>query len=200
MKKVSMEDDTGVSQGNPAPSCHWSFNRSHEFHHASGDAASLVRRPNRCLLRRHVSVIDDPSGNWSSRLDRMFYGQTAIEQSAAPSPEGDYVLFHVPVRAEDGTALYVAGFAFPAGSLLPASAELQLAARTIVQAVEPERTRATRFLHDGVAQSLSGTGLHLELLKLEIQAQSSEALKRTTEFQRSLEEVLKLIREFNAPE
>jgi len=42
--------------------------------------------------------------------------------------------------------------------------------------------------------------LQLELLQLEIQAQSAEALQRTAEIQKSLEEVLKLIREFNAPE
>lgn len=200
MKKASQEDETGVSQGKSLPSCHWSFNRAHEFHHIAGDTASLFHRPAADLWRKHVSIIDDPLGTWTARLDRMFRGQAPIERSTAPGLEGEYVVFHVPVRANDGAASYLAGFAFQARPLLPAATELELAAHATVQAVEPERTRTTRFLHDVVAQSLSGTGLQLELLKLEIQAETAEALKRAGEIQKSLEEVLKLIREFNVPE
>jgi signal transduction histidine kinase len=201
MKKASVENDTGVCRGDPFPSCHWSFNSAHKFHHIAGDAASIFHRPAADLWRRHVSIIDDPSGTWAARLNRMFQGQAPMEQSTAPGPDGEYVLFHVPVRGDDDTVIFVAGFAFPAGPLLPgAAAELQLAARATVQAVEVKRTRTTRLLHDVVAQSLSGAGLQLELLKLEIQAQSADALQRTAEIQKSLEEVLKLIREFNAPE
>ena len=187
-------------QGKPAPSCQWSFNRSHEFHHVSGDTTGLFHRLTADLSRRHVSIIDDPPGTWSACLDRMFQGDAPIEQWIAAGPAGEYAVFHIPVRAGDGTVLYVAWFAFPAGSPLPAAPELESAADATLQAVESERTRATRFLHDVVAQSLSGTGLQLELLQLEIQAQSAEALQRTAEIQKSLEEVLKLIREFNAPE
>jgi len=189
-----------VFQRNPAPSCQWSFNRLHEFHHISGDSLGLFHRLPTDLARRHVSIIDDPPGTWSARLDRMFLGRAPIDQWMAAGPGGQCAVVQVPVHAADGTVLYVAGFAFPAGSPLPAAPELELAAAAILQVVESERTRATRFLHDVVAQSLSGTGLQLELLQLEIQAQSAEALKRTAEIQRSLEELLKLIREFNAPE
>jgi len=200
MSYASAQGNTGVFQGNHAPSCHWSFNSAHEFHHVSGDAVSLFGRPAADLRRRHVSIIDDPSGTWSARLDRMFQRQTPIEQSAAPGPEREYTLFHVPVHADHGAAIYVAGFAFPAGSPLPCATELEWAAYAILQALDLERTRATRFLHDVVAQSLSGTGFQIELLKPEIHAQSAQALKRTLEIQKSLDEVLKLIREFNAPE
>jgi hypothetical protein len=200
MKNASAQGNTGVSQGNPLPLCHWSFNRAHEFHHVSGDAVSLFGRPAADLRRRHVSMIDDPSGSWSARLDRMFQRQSPIEQSAAPGPEGEYALLHVPVHADHGAAIYVAGFAFPAGSPLPCATQIEWAANAILQALDLERTRATRFLHDVVAQSLSGTGFQLKLLKPEIHAQSAEALKRTLEIQKSLDEVLKLIREFNAPE
>jgi len=195
-----VHDDIGVSQGNPAPLCQWIFNRLHEFHHVSGDSTGLFHRLPADLSRCHVSIVDDPPGTWSARLDRMFLGRDSIEQSIAAGPAGEYAVFHVPVRAGDGTLLYVAGFAFPAGSPLPAAPELELAAATMLQVVESERTRATRFLHDVVAQRLSGTGFQLELLQLEIQAQSAEALKRTAEIQKSLEEALKLIREFNSPE
>ena len=200
MKKASLDDDTGVPQGNSLPSCHWSFNSAHKFHHIAGDAASIFHRPAADLWRRHVSIVDDPSGTWPVRLNRMFQGQAPMEQSTAPGPDGEYVLFHVPIRGDDDTVIFVAGFAFPAGPLLPAATELLLAAHATVQAVEVKRTRTTRLLHDVVAQSLSGAGLQLELLKLEIQGQSADALKRAGEIQKSLEEVLKFVREFNAPE
>jgi signal transduction histidine kinase len=200
MSNASAHDDIGVSQGTAEPSCQWSFNRAHEFHHVSGDSTGLFHRLPIDLSRRHVSIIDDPPGTWSARIDRIFQGDAPMEQSLLAGPAGEYAVFHIPVRAGDGTVLYVAGFAFPADSALPAAPELELAAATILQVVDSERTRATRFLHDVVAQSLSGTGFQLELLQLEIQAQSAEALKRIAEIQRSLEEVLKLIREFNSPE
>ena len=200
MSNASIHDDTGVSQESPAPSCQWSFNRLHEFHHVSGDSTGLFHRPPSDLSRRHVSIVDDPRGTWSARLDRMFRSGAPIEQWITAGLAGEYAMLHVPVRAGDGTVLYVVGFAFRAGSPLPAAPELELAAAATLQAVESERTRASRFLHDVVAQSLSGTGLQLELLQLEIQAHSAETLRRAAEIQKSLEEVLKLIREFNAPE
>lgn len=199
MKRARVEDNTGVSQGKPVPSCQWSFNRAHEFHHVGGDTVSLFGRRATDLWHRHVSLIDDTSGSWSARLDRMFQGQDALEQSSA-GPKGEYALFHILVRGDDGMVTHVAGFAFPAGSPIPAAAELQLAASAVLQALKPERTRVTRFLHDIVAQSLSGTGFQLEALILEIQAQSAEAPARATEIQRSLDDVLRLIRKFNAPQ
>jgi len=187
---------TKVSHTNLTPVCQWSFNRAHQFHHVSGDSNGLFRRPAADLSRQHVSVIDDPSATWAARLDRMFLGAASLEQSAA----GDYALFHVPVTAQDGSVQYIAGFAFPARSTLPAASELALAAAAVLQVVESERTRSTRFLHDIVAQSLSGTGLQLELLQLEIRAQGAETPKHAAEIQKSLEQVLNLVREFSAPE
>jgi len=199
MKKASLEDDTGVSQGKPVPSCQWSFNRAHEFHHVSGDTVPVFGRHAADLAHRHVSIIDHPPGVWSARLERLFRGQEAMEESSAGA-KVEYTLRHVPVRASDGMVRYVAGFAFPAGSPIPASTELVFAATAALQALESERIRINRFLHDVVAQTLSGTGFQLESLMLEIQAQSAEAASRAAEIQRSLDQLLQLIRRFNAPE
>jgi len=187
---------TNVSHMNLTPVCQWSFNRAHQFHHVSGDSAELFRRPPADLSRQHVSLIDDPRATWAGRLDRMFRGQNSIEQSAA----GEYCLFHIAVAAQDGAVRYIAGFAFRARSALPAASELELAAAAVLQVVESERAHATRFLHDIVAQSLSGTGLQLELLQLEIRARGAETLKHAVEIQKSLEQVLNLVREFSAPD
>ena len=200
MSSAFVHGDSGVFGEAPVPVCQWSFNRAHQFHHVGGDSAGFFDRPPAELLHRHVSTIDDPQGSWSARLNRMFLGQARIEQWSAAMVGGDYALFHIAVGGHDGEVTYVAGFAFPAKLALPAPSELELAAVTALQAVESERTRATRFLHDVVAQSLSGTGLQLELLQLEIRARNGEGLKCAAEIQQSLEEVLKLIREFNTPE
>lgn len=197
MSNVREHDDTSASRRDRLPVCQWSFNRAHQFHHIGGDSAGLFDRLPAELLRRHVSLIDDPQGNWSARLNRMFLGQTAIERWIG---RGEQALIHVPIRGKEGTVTYAAGFAFPAGSAIPDASELEFAAAVTLQALGTERMRATRFLHDVVAQTLSGTGLQLELLLSEIRAGNAEALKRTTDIQQSLEQVLKLIREFNAPD
>ncbi len=200
MSKSSVHDRTGVFQGNFTPACQWSFNRAQEFHHVSGDSQAIFALPPAELIRKPVFLIDDSARSWSKRLDRAFSGGTPIEQWTDARPGGEYVLAHVPVHAHDGSVRYIAGFAFPTGSPAPAPAELELAASAALQCVETERTRANRFLHDVVAQSLSGAGLQLELLQLELGPRKTSALERVSQIQQSLDELLRLLREFNAPE
>jgi signal transduction histidine kinase len=197
MSNASEHIDASASQGDRVPVCQWSFNRAYQFHHVGGDAAGVFDRVPAELLRRHVSLIDDAQGSWASRLHRMFSGQTAIERWTG---RGGQAFIHVPVRDKDRAVAYTVGFAFPAGSASPHASELEFAAALSLQALETERMRVTRFLHDVVAQTLSGTGLQLELLLAEIRAGNASALKRATDIQQSLEQVLELIREFNAPD
>ena len=189
-----------MSQTYSSPSCQWSFNRARDFHHVSGDSAAVFHQNAAELTRRHVSNIDDAQGTWAARLDRIFRGHADAERSDAHGPEGAFALFHLPVSGPDGSVLYVAGFAFPAQAPLPPAAELALAAVAALAVVQSERARATRFLHDVVAQSLSGAGLQLELLQLEIHALSAELFQRALEIQKSLDEVLKRIRDFSDPD
>lgn len=200
MSSAAVHSDADAPQGGRVPACQWSFNRARQFHHISGDSLGFFHHPPAELLRRHVSIIDDSQGTWSIRLDRMFSGQAAIDQWTDASSEGEYVFILIPVHADDAAVIYTAGFGYRGGASFPAASELELAAIATLQVVETERARATRFLHDVVAQSLSGTGLQLELLQLEIRARNAEALKRAAEIQQSLEEVLKLVREFSAPQ
>lgn len=200
MSNAAAHGDIGVSQQGRGPVCQWSFNRAHQFHHVSGDSAGLFHRPAAGLLRQHVSVIDDAQRSWSTGLDRLFSGETHLEQWTAASPAGEHALFHLPVRDAGGAVTYVAGFAFPAGVAFSAASGLEWVAVAMLQAVESERTRATRFLHDVVAQSLSGAGLQLELLQIEVRTRTAQGCPRAAGIQQSLEKVLKLIREFNAPE
>jgi signal transduction histidine kinase len=53
-----------------------------------------------------------------------------------------------------------------------------------------------RFLHDEVAQQLSGIGLQLDLLRLDMQTDTPEMVSRTVVIQQTLDGVLAGIRRF----
>jgi len=180
------------------PLCQWGFNKSRRFVYISGCAEMFRRQPEE-LLQQHVSIIDDPSGSWAARLDRIFSG-TSPYDTAGPTPEQDRVILHVPIHATEGNVVYAAGFLFDAGYPVPTVRELELAALAILQVLQTERTRTERFLHDVMAQCLSSTGLQLELLRLEIEDHhiQTPATSRTTEIQRALGEALSRVRAFSA--
>ncbi|HET9321609.1 MAG TPA: histidine kinase dimerization/phosphoacceptor domain-containing protein [Bryobacteraceae bacterium] len=178
------------------PVCQWSFDRERQFHYIGGASAALFGRVPEELVRSSVSIIDDPNGSWAARLDRLFSGNTALEEWTVPVSDGRYIIVHVPVRA-DGAVHYTAGFAYPDGHEIPAAPELELAARAALQALETERERTARFLHDVVAQCLSSTGLQLELLRIELEAGNHGVRGHTTEIQRRLDEALKQVRAFS---
>jgi signal transduction histidine kinase len=182
------------------PACQWSFNKARRFHYLSGDSMGLFHRPPSELLHQHVSIADDPGGSWNARLDRIFSGNTTPFESTVSSPEQAYALIHLPIYARDSGVLYAAGFAYRAGRSIPAARELELAALAMLRVLETERARTERFLHDVVAQCLSGTGLQLELLRLEIEARKLEPPSRTGEIQRALEEALQRVRAFCSEE
>jgi signal transduction histidine kinase len=196
MGKADWNDKVAPVLIESVPLCQWGFNRSRRFLYVSGNAGMFGRQPEE-LLHQHFSIIDDPSGSWGARLDRIFSG-TAPYDTAGPTAEQAHVILHVPIHATDGSVAYAAGFSFPAGNPVPAIRELELAALAILQVLRTERTRTERFLHDVVAQCLSSTGLQLELLRLEIEAHQMQTPSRTAEIQQALAEALSRIRTFSA--
>ena len=193
-KAVSRKED-GVPLAIPA--CQWSFNRERQFHYIGGASAALFGRVPEELVHTGISTIDDPEGSWAARLDRLFSGNSALEEWTVPVSDGSYLIVHVPVHA-NGAVTYAAGFAYPDGHEIPAVPELELSARAVLQVLETERERTSRFLHDVVAQCLSSTGLQLELLRLELQAGNHDVRGHTTDIQRRLDEALKQVRAFSA--
>lgn len=179
------------------PVCQWSVNRAYQFHHVSGDSNGLFHRPPAALVQCHVSIVDDSSGSWAARLDRIFSGHRPLDRWIAPVSDGGYVLVQIPVHADDGAVLYAAGFAFRTGQRLPAPRGLELTARAVLRAIDVERARTAAFLHDTVAQCLTSAGLQLELLQLDIGA-GKIAVPRATEIQRSLDEALQQVRNFSS--
>jgi signal transduction histidine kinase len=181
------------------PACQWSFNQARRFHYIAGDAAAIFHRTPAELVRQHVSMIDDASGSWAARLDRVFTGNAGLEAEVPPAGEL-HTMVHVPLRGDDGQVLYAAGFAYRAGQPAPAAEELELAALATLQVVDAERARTERFLHDVVAQCLSSTGLQIELLRLDAEARGLMLPVATSEIQSSLEQALDRIRTFSPRE
>jgi len=177
------------------PLCQWCFNKSRRFLYASGSADLFGREPEE-LLHQHVSIIDDSSGSWAARLDRIFSG-TSPYDAARPTTVGDSLILHVPIHGTAAGVVYAAGFSFAAGDPLPAARELELAALAILQVLRTERARTAHFLHDVVAQCLSSTGLQLELLRLEIEDHQMQTPSRTADIQNALTEALNRIRTFS---
>lgn len=64
----------------------------------------------------------------------------------------------------------------------------------IVRERDAERSRLARLLHDEVGQVLSAVGLHLDVLRLDIQDRAPEIVDRTAEIQRILEGAMRQVR------
>jgi signal transduction histidine kinase len=187
--------DTHSSLASLVPACQWSFDRTRRFRYVSGDSVGLFRRSPPDLLRRPVGIIDDPQGNWAARLERLFSGKVPFERWTTSISGIEHTLIAIAIST-DGAVTHTAGFAYPAQRPLPPVAELELAARAVLQVLETERARTTRFLHDVVAQCLSGAGLQVELLQLDLKARQIALPDRIAEIQRALEDALQQVREF----
>ncbi len=67
-----------------------------------------------------------------------------------------------------------------------------------IQARDSERAALSRFLHDDIAQCLSGIGLQLDILKMDLEDRVPEIGARTAEIQKILEEVVTRIRDLSS--
>lgn len=69
--------------------------------------------------------------------------------------------------------------------------------RVVLRLVEEwteERLRLSRFLHDEIAQFLSGAGLQLDILRMDLEPQFPDIGTRTTEIQQILEQLVNRVR------
>jgi signal transduction histidine kinase len=64
----------------------------------------------------------------------------------------------------------------------------------VINAQEQEGARVARLLHDEVGQILSAVGLHMDLLRMDYEAQSPEIAERIVENQKILEQAVERVR------
>ena len=67
-----------------------------------------------------------------------------------------------------------------------------------IEARDMERAALSRFLHDDIAQFLSGIGLQLDILRLDLEARVPEIGARTAEIQEILEQVVTRVRDLSS--
>lgn len=68
---------------------------------------------------------------------------------------------------------------------------------TLMNAQEEEWGRISRILHDEVGQIMSAVGLHLDVLRMDLEHQAPEVTARTTEIQELLERAITLVRDLS---
>ncbi len=66
-----------------------------------------------------------------------------------------------------------------------------------MQAQEEEGARVSRILHDEVGQVLSALGLQMDLLRMDLEENRAQAIRRVTDIQRVLERAVAQVRELS---
>lgn len=68
---------------------------------------------------------------------------------------------------------------------------------SLLNAREAESARVSRLLHDEVGQVLSAVGLHLTVVRMDLQEREPDVAQRTVEIQNMLEQAVSLVRELS---
>lgn len=178
-----------------SPAFHWIVDRTPSFLALYGDPFPLFRNPPAGLLGLPVSAALEPSAaqTWTKRIARVFEGETLLLSENVGSQRWQITLF--PIRA-DAEIRYVGGLARDTTPWGSAEQELRYTVLSALKAQDFERTQISRFLHDAVAQNLTGLGLQLDLIRMDLETVSPDICKRVGEIQQVLEVVMEETREY----
>jgi signal transduction histidine kinase len=186
----------------PDVPCFWALDRNHQFQWLAGDPRAFFGRwPDQLLGRKVPEILpEEAAAVWRRRTDRVFAGETIFVQEPAWLPDGprpDAAMFDIsclPVRSATGEIGFAGGMAQPS---LAALAPLRNAALKLTHAEDARRRRILRFLHDDVGQSLSSAGLHLDLMRMEMEDSGPAWAAHTVEIQADLDRVIQRVRELS---
>lgn len=65
---------------------------------------------------------------------------------------------------------------------------------SVINGHQQEGARVARLLHDDISQTLSAVGLHLDLLRMDVEAECPETARRISEAQKMLERTVEQVR------
>jgi len=174
-----------------SPGCAWLLTPGREFHAIYGDAQRLLGRSAGELQGTGFCNLFTLAARaaWTRRLDAVIQGQTVgcADRLSDAGPVISITLY--PVTMPETADVFVGGAAHEA-----ADPERVL---RLLDAVETDRARFTRFLHDHVGQYLSAAGLQLDLVRMDLADAAQAIPARTAEIQTMLETVMAKVREFN---
>jgi len=174
-----------------SPGCAWLLLPAGTFQAVYGDAPRVFGRPAAELQSLNFADLSVPPTRslWIGRLRRVFQGETlaAPGRFGAEAPTFSITLF--PVRSPRGEVAL-------AGCMAHEMPEAALLLRAL-EALEIDRARLSRLLHDYVGQSLSAAGLQLDLLRMDLAQSALPIPQRIGELQAMLETLMGLVRDVN---
>lgn len=179
------------------PVCHWALDRDARFVLVSGDSQPVFGHPAGALVGGDfpASLPEQSAAQWHGRVARAFAGESFVLRESVAGRIFSLSLF--PLRNGAGEILYAGGTAQDISPLNLAEQALRSTVLKVMHTQDAERARLARFLHDEVGQCLSGCGLQLDLLRMDMEAQVPAIAPRTAEIQQLLERVMERVREFS---
>lgn len=194
-----MPDCTCTSQRylEQSPVCHWVISRELQFTAVYGDSEPIFGVATPQLLHQFVPEILNPDNarQWRQRVARAIGGETLLLCDRHDRKSWYVSVF--PLREEGGEVTGAGGFALDATPWSTADHELRRTVLGALRAQEFERTTMSRFLHDTVGQNLSATGLHLDLIRMDLEASAPDVCARIVEIQHMLEDVMQKLRDYS---
>jgi two-component system NarL family sensor kinase len=180
-----------------APWCSWLLDSEGRFLQIYGDSAPILGVSARALTGRAMreAFSSDASEIWKERIARALAGETLRLRERRGSTTWYVVLF--PLRTQGEPAAGAGGLALDVTPWSTADQELRHTVLGALRAQEFERNTTAKFLHDSVGQNLSAIGLHLDLLRMDLESVSPDACKRIGEIQQTLETMMEEVREFS---
>jgi len=178
-----------------APVCSWVLDARYCFIRIFGAAAPLFGSAADLLQGKLLAEVcpPDTARVWKNRVDRCLDGERlALRERHGTATY--YVSLFPLTRGKDRAA---AGFALEITPWSTAEQELRHTVLGSLRAREYERSTMAKFLHDRVGQNLSAAGLHLDLLRMDLEAVSPESGASIGEIQQLLEAIMEEVREFS---
>jgi two-component system NarL family sensor kinase len=177
--------------------CHWVLDREFRFGPVCGDCRTIlgvqgVELPGRTL---DEALAPELAKVWRDRTERCLSGETLLLRERHADTSWYLAVF--PLRDDSGEVTHAGGLALDATPWSTADHELRQTVVGALRAQEHERSTMSRFLHDAVGQNLSAAGLHLDLIRMDLEAASPDICSRIVEIQRMLEGMMQQLRDYS---
>src|SRR5512140_1976993 len=171
-----------------SPVCHWVIApKDFRFVSVHGNSKPVFGLPETALRGRTLeeSLSREAAHLWTARTGRTLAGETLLLRERHDN--GSWYLAVFPLTDAEGFVTHAAGLALDASPWTTADHELRHTVLGALRAQDHERSTMSRFLHDTVGQNLSATGLHLDLIRMDLEDTSPEICARIVEIQHMLE-------------
>ena len=179
-----------------SPACHWIVDRDGVFVNIYGEPSAIFNRRRSDLIGRKIEdVLDaEQARSWRDRIGRVAGGELLRLRERHGGALWNISVF--PLRI-DGEIRYTAALAREVTAWNAAEQELRYTVLGALKAMDFEKKSMSRFLHDSVGQNLTGFGLQLDLMRMDLEEISPDVCQRIVEMQHVLEEMMEGVRNYS---